>query len=51
MNFLIKANNYTASFNNTNDYILTIWAKGNKEIKSTLEGGNSILFQIILIIV
>ena len=38
MNFTIDANKYLESLNNNNDYILTIWAKGGKEINSVLYG-------------
>ena len=41
MNFIIKGNEHIESLNNLNDYILTLWAIGSKEIKSNLEGGIS----------
>ena len=38
MDFIIDTNKYIELFNNSNDYIVTIWAKGSKDIHSTLKG-------------
>ena len=41
MNFKIKSNPYIESLTDKSDYIITIWAKGSKEINTSLEGLNS----------
>ena len=42
MVFTIDTNKYIELFNNSDDYIVTIWAKGGQDIRSTLKGLDSI---------
>ena len=41
MVFTIDTNKYIELFNNSDDYIVTIWAKGGQDIRSTLKGKES----------